>query len=229
MLQSSNQKKVDMTEKIKIDIISDVVCPWCIIGYKRLAQVISELGIEDRVDIEWHPFELNPNMQAEGEEIVEHMSNKYGMTRDVSLENLKNLAQLGAEAGIKFDFFHGMKMVNTRDVHILLDYAKDFDKQTQLKLRLFEAFFSERKDVSDRQVLAGELDAVGLDVEQGLASLEDEVARERVQNQQSYWHGTGVSSVPTTLLNQSGLLKGAQEIDTYKMALTGLMNKKEKY
>lgn len=217
-----------MTDKIKLDIISDVVCPWCIIGYKRLESVISQMGIEDRVEIEWHPFELNPYMPPEGEEIVGHMSDKYGMTRSVAKRNLRNMAQLGDEAGFKFDFFDGMKMVNTRDVHILLDYAKDFDKQTQLKLRLFEAFFSERKDVSSRQVLAGELEAVGLDVEEGLASLENEAARERIQGQESYWHGMGVSSVPTMVFNQSGVLKGAQGIDTYKMVLTGLMDKEVK-
>lgn len=86
------------------------------------------------------------------------------MPRLVAKRKLRNMAQLGDEAGFKFDFFDGMKMVNTRDVHILLDYAKNFDKQTQLKFRLFEALFSERKDVSRRQVPAGELEAVGLDV-----------------------------------------------------------------
>ncbi|NDY72267.1 DsbA family oxidoreductase [Desulfobacter hydrogenophilus] len=217
-----------MTDKIKLDILSDVVCPWCIIGYKRLESVILQMGIEDRVEIEWHPFELNPHMPPEGEEIVGHMSGKYGMTRAVSLQNLGNMAQLGEEAGFKLDFFDGMKMVNTRDVHILLDYAKSHGLQTQLKLRLFEAFFSERKDVSDRKVLAGELDAVGLDVEKGLAALKDEGARERIQIQENYWLGMGISSVPTMVLNQSGFLRGAQGIDTYKMVLTGLMNKKEK-
>nr|WP_320014197.1 DsbA family oxidoreductase [uncultured Desulfobacter sp.] len=217
-----------MTDKIKLDIISDVVCPWCIIGYKRLESVISQMGIQDRVEIEWHPFELNPHMLPEGEEIVGHMSDKYGMTRSVAKQNLRNMAQLGGEAGFKFDFFDGMKMVNTHDVHILLDYAKDFNKQTRLKLRLFEAFFSERKDISRRQVLAGELEAVGLDVEAGLAFLENEAARKRIQGQESYWLGMGVSSVPTIFLNHSGVLKGAQGIDTYKMVLTGLMEKKVK-
>lgn len=208
-----------MTDKIKLDIISDVVCPWCIIGYKRLERAISEMGIEDRVEIEWHPFELNDHMPPQGEEIVGHMSAKYGMTRAASRQNLKEMARLGDEAGFKFDFFDGMKMVNTRDVHILLDYAKTMDKQTQLKLRLFHAFFSERKDVSDRQVLAGELEAVGLNVEEGLASLGENGARERIQNHESYWQGMGVSSVPTMILNQSGILKGAQNEDTYKRVL----------
>lgn len=217
-----------MTDKIKLDIISDVVCPWCIIGYKRLESVILEMGIEDRVEIEWHPFELNPHMPPQGEEIIGHMSGKYGMTRAVSLQNLKNMAQLGEEAGFKFDFFDGMKMVNTRDVHIMLDYAKSHGLQTQLKLRLFEAFFSERKNISDRHVLAGELRAVGLDVEEGLAFLKDEAVQERIHTQENYWLGMGISSVPTMVLNQSGILRGAQGIDTYKMILNGLMNEQEK-
>lgn len=214
-----------MTEKIKIDIISDVVCPWCIIGYRRLEKAIFELGIEERVDIEWHPFELNPHMPAQGEEIVGHMSDKYGMTRDESIHTLSNMSDVGAEVGFKFDFFDGMKMVNTRDVHILLDYAKGFGKQTELKIRLFEAFFSERKDVSDRQVLARELQAVGLEGEEALVTLNDEKIRERIFTRESYWHGMGVTSVPTMVLNQSGVLKGAQSIDAYKQVLDGLNNK----
>lgn len=208
-----------MADKIKLDIISDVVCPWCIIGYKRLKQAISEMKIQDKIEIEWQPFELNPHMPADGEEIVDHMSKKYGMIPDESIRSLTNMTELGVEIGFTFDFFNGMKMVNTRDVHILLDYAKASGKQTELKSRLFEAFFSEQKDVSNRQVLTREIQCVGLNVDEALARLEDPAVRERVQAQEAYWHNLGVSSVPTMVFNRSNVLNGAQPVAVYKQVL----------
>jgi predicted DsbA family dithiol-disulfide isomerase len=217
-----------MSNRIKIDIISDVVCPWCIIGYRRLEKVICEMGINDRVEIEWQPFELNPQMPNEGEEIFAHMSKKYGVTRDESNHTLANMAELGAEVGFRFDFYAGMKMVNTRNIHILLDYAKASEKQTELKLRLFEAFFSERKDVSDRKILTKELQVIGLDVDEALSSLNDDDARERILSQENYWRNLGVSSVPTMVFNRSSALNGAQPIDIYKQVLAGFIDNKEK-
>ncbi|MBU0946544.1 MAG: DsbA family oxidoreductase [Proteobacteria bacterium] len=212
-----------MADTIKLDIISDVVCPWCIIGYKRLLAAISELGIQDKVEIEWQPFELNPDIPAEGEEVSVHIARKYGMTPDESSRTLAHMTNLGAELGFKFDYFDGMKMVNTRDVHILLDYAKEFGKQTELQLRLFEAFFSERKDVSDRQILTQELQRVGLTVAEALARLDDIDTRNRVQAQEAYWHSLGVSSVPTMVFNRASSLTGAQPVDVYKQVLAELV------
>ncbi len=212
-----------MTDKIKMDLISDVVCPWCIIGYKRLERAISEMGLQDKVELEWHPFELNPDIPAEGENLPAHITRKYGTTPDESIRTLANMAELGAELGFEFDFFDGMKMVNTRDVHILLDYAKEFGKQTELGIRVFEAFFSERKDVSDRQILTQELQSVGLNVDEALSRINDDDARKRVQGQEAYWHSSGVSSVPTMVFNHSSMLTGAQPVDVYKQILAELL------
>jgi len=216
-----------MANKIKIDIISDVVCPWCIIGYKRLTKAISKMGIEDMIELEWQPFELNPDMPVEGEDVQIYGARKYGRTPEEGIRSRANIAKLGAQAEFVFDFFDEMKIVNTQDAHILLDYAKESAKQTELKMRLFEAFFCERKDISDQQVLAQELQTVGLNVEEALATLEDDVIRERVQSQKSYWHGLGVSSVPTVVFNNSSAITGAQPIDVYKQVLTELMGKKK--
>ncbi len=209
-----------MTTKIKIDIISDVVCPWCIIGYKRLQQAISEMGIEDKVEIEWHPFELNTHMAVEGEEMHQHIMNKYGTTLEENYHSLKSMTDFGAELGFTFDFFDGMKMVNTRDAHILLEYAKSFGKQTELKLRLFTAFFSEQKDVSDRDILLQELEGLGLNIEEASKRLDDDKAQEKVHAEEESWRNLGVSAVPTMLFNNSNKLTGAQPIDVYKQVLT---------
>jgi predicted DsbA family dithiol-disulfide isomerase len=212
-----------MVDIIKLDIISDVVCPWCIIGYKRVAKAISEMGIGDMVEIEWQPFELNPDMPAEGEEVHAHIRWKYGTTHDECIHTLAHMTQLGAELGFKFDYFDGFKMVNTRDLHVLLDYAKESGKQTELKMRLFEAFFSERKDVSDRQILTQEIQSIGLNADKALLRLDDDEACKRVQDQEAYWKRLGVSAVPTMVFNNSSSLTGVQSVDVYRQVLAELV------
>lgn len=138
-------KILKMENKIKIDIVSDVVCPWCTIGYKRLEKAISELGIQDQVEIEWQPFELNPNMPAEGQNIQEHIAEKYGSTLEQQKESQQRMVEAGAELGFTFDYFDEMRMANTFEAHILLEYAKDFGKQTDLKMRLTKAFLAKEK------------------------------------------------------------------------------------
>lgn len=212
-----------MTEKLKIDIISDVVCPWCTIGYKRLEKAISELGIEGKIEIEWQPFELNPQMPAEGENVQEHIANKYGAGIEDQRRSQEQMAQAGAELGFKFDYFNGMKIVNTRDAHILLHYAKGFDKQTELKMQLVAAYFSERKNVSDKEVLMQAVENVGLNVEEAMAQLDNDAARDQVKSTEAYWQSLGVSSVPTMVFNNKSALTGAQPVETFKQVLTELL------
>ncbi|GHE77629.1 DsbA family oxidoreductase [Thalassotalea profundi] len=215
-----------MSEKIKLDIISDVVCPWCIIGYKHLEAAIEELNLQDKVEIEWQPFELNPDMSCEGEELREHVARKYGSSTEDSVRARANLTQLGADYGFKFDYFDGMKIVNTLDAHILLDYAHQVDKQTELKMRLFSAFFTERKDISKREVLIEEAKAVGISPEQSQAALNDVQLKARVKSLESQWQQMGVSSVPTVVFNRTSALTGAQPQETFTQVLRELMQAK---
>ena len=212
-----------MTDKLKIDIVSDVVCPWCTIGFKRLEKAITELGVEDQVEITWQPFELNPNMPVEGQNVNEHITEKYGSTTAQQNESKKMMTEAGAELGFKFDYFDEMRMVNTFDAHVLLEYAKDFGKQTELKMTLTKAFFSDRKDVSTKEVLREALVSVGLDADKALAKLEDEEARSEVRDQQNYWKNMGVNSVPTVVFNRKSAVTGAQPVATFKQVLTELL------
>lgn len=212
-----------MTNKLKIDIVSDVVCPWCTIGYKRLEKAIAELGVEDRVDITWQPFELNPNMPPEGQNVNEHITEKYGSTTAQQNESKKMMTEAGAELGFTFDYFDEMRMVNTFDAHILLEYAKDFGKQTELKMALTKAFFSDRKDVSKTAVLKEVLVSVGLDADKALAKLNDEQARSAIRDQQNYWKNMGVNSVPTIVFNRKSAVTGAQPVATFKQVLSELL------
>ena len=116
-----------------------------------------------------------------------------------------------------------MKIVNTRDAHVLLEYAREEGKQTDLKLRLLSSFFGERKDVSDRDILLRELKSVGLDGEEAKARLTDEAARTSVVERERYWQGLGISSVPTVVFNMKSALTGAQPVEVYKQVLSQLL------
>ena len=214
-----------MTKKLKIDIVSDVVCPWCTIGYKRLEKAIQELGVADQIDIEWQPFELNPNMPAEGQNLNEHITEKYGSTLEQQNQSKKMMTDAGEELGFKFDYFDDMRMVNTFDAHVLLEYANDFGKQTELKMTLTKAFFSDRKDVSKRDVLRTALLEVGLNADEALAKLDSDEARLEVRNKQGYWKNMGVNSVPTIVFNRKSAVTGAQPVDTFKQVLSELIAK----
>jgi len=212
-------------DKIKIDIVSDIVCPWCAIGYKRLSQAINEMKMEDKVEIEWHPFELNPDMPLEGINANKYLMNKYQLSQDRLIYTRNNVKKLGEEVEFKFDYFEDMKKLNTLDAHILLDYAKEFNKQTELEVRLTEAYFSERKDISDRNVLFLALKRVGLNADEAIARLDNNEARENVQKEKRYWLERGVSSIPTMIFNSDIVLEGAVSVDTYKKVLTKMIKK----
>ncbi|MDL5511403.1 DsbA family oxidoreductase [Arenibacter sp. M-2] len=209
-----------MADKIKIDIVSDVVCPWCTIGYKRLDKAISDLGIQDQIEIEWHPFELNPNMPKEGQNVQEHLTEKYGSSLEEQRRSQEYMAEAGAELGFTFDYFEEMRMVNTFEAHILLEYAKGYGKQTELKMRLTTAFFSERKDVSNRAVLKQALLDIGLNAEEALSKLDNDEARYDLRSKQNYWKNLGVNSVPTIVFNKKSAVTGAQAVDVFKQILS---------
>ena len=185
---------------------------------------MNDLGVQDRVEIEWQPFELNPDMPAEGENVREHITRKYGSTPEEGKRTEESITELGAELDFRFDFFNKMRIVNTRDAHILLEYAKDFGKQTELKMRLFDAYFNQRKDISDRRILLQELKHVGLSSDDALLRLENDEVRERVKTTEAYWHSLGVSAVPTMVFNRASAVTGAQPVEVYKQVLTELIN-----
>ena len=208
-----------MNKKLKIDIVSDVVCPWCTVGYKHLEKAIEALNLKEFVEIEWQPFELNPYMPEEGQELNEHISEKYGSTPQQLEDSKQRLVNAGNNVDFTFDYFEGMRMVNTFNAHVLLEYAKKFGKQTELKMRLTTAFFSERKDVSKVTVLKQALLDVGLNADEALALLNNEEAKTAVKNNQKYWQQLGVRSVPTFVFNKSDGVTGAQPVSYTHLTL----------
>jgi predicted DsbA family dithiol-disulfide isomerase len=162
-------------------------------------------------------------MPVQGQNVTEHISEKYGATLEQQKASKKNMTEVGAELDFKFDYFDEMRMVNTFDAHILLEYASTFDKQTELKMRFTTAFFSERKDVSNRDILKQALLDVGLNAEEGIAKLENETARNKIRTKQEYWKSLGVNSVPTIVFNRKSAVTGAQPMATFKEVLNELI------
>jgi predicted DsbA family dithiol-disulfide isomerase len=215
-----------MSNRVQLDVVSDVVCPWCIIGYKNLQTAIEELGVADKIELQWQPFELNPSMPPEGQDLREHVAEKYGSSLEESNQSRINITARGKEAGFTFNFFDEMKIVNTRDAHILLEYAHELGKQTELKLRLFTAVFTDQKDVSNRDVLLDEILAIGLDKEEAIKRLESEAQRQAIVAQEQEWQRLGISSVPTVVFNRTSAMSGAHPVSAYKEALTELLSLK---
>ena len=213
-----------MKEKIKIDIVSDVVCPWCIIGYKRLEKAIEDMGIQDKIELDWQPFELNPKMPKEGQNVIEHITEKYGSSLEDQKLSKQQMTEYAAKLGFKFNYFDEMRIVNTRDAHVLLDFAKEKGKQTELNLRYVAAFFSNKKDISDRTILLDELEKVGLDKNEAILRLASETAINKIIEEEKTWQSMGVSSVPTFVFNRKSALSGAQPVDVFKQVLTQLLN-----
>lgn len=209
-----------MPEPIRVDIISDVVCPWCIVGYRQLKQAAEATGIE--IETYWHPFELNRDMPPEGENLREHIMRKYGSTAEQSAQARQQLASIGEPLGIEFQFGDDSKIVNTFAAHQLLHWAQEAGKSQDLKLALFDAYFAQGQDVSQPEVLADTAASVGLDREEALAVLNEQRFAETVREKEDFWTSRGVSSVPTMVFDAKHATSGAQGAETFARVLTHL-------
>lgn len=227
LISTSINANVIEKEKIQIDIISDVVCPWCAIGYKRLSTAVEELNMEDKVNIIWHPFQLNPTMPKEGINANTYISKKMNLTPEKLIEKRKMVAKTAKDSGFEFNYFEEMKKPNTFNSHILLDYAKEYDKQTELKIRLQKAYFTEKKNIGEIDVLYKELEAVGLNAEEGIKRIDDPLAIARVESEESSWKEKGVHSIPTMVFDDMVARQGARSVESYKKLLLDLVKYKE--
>lgn len=210
---------------LTIDIVSDVVCPWCAIGYGHLSQALNQLEHEIQADIQWHPFQLNPYMGKEGQEINEHLAEKYGLNEQQLADNKKRIQAVGAQAGIDFNFDQRSRIYNTLDCHVLLHLANESGKQTQLKLALFKAYFSEGKDISDREVLVDIAASVGIETQAALAVLDDDEIREVVKQEEAQFKQMGIQSVPAFIINNKYLISGGQPVEAFVQGLQEISEK----
>ena len=209
-----------MTTPLRIDIVSDVMCPWCIIGYRQLVQALEATGTAH--EIQWHPFELNPDMPPEGQNLREHITEKYGATPEQSAQNRDQMSKLGTELGFDFSFTDGTRMHNTFKTHQLLHWADTQERKHDLKMALFTAHFTDGRNLSDDTVLADVAGEIGLDRAEALAVLTDQRFALLVREEQNFWIQQGISGVPAVVFDRKHLVTGAQGIDNYTNILKQL-------
>lgn len=202
---------------VPVDIVSDVVCPWCVIGYYQLAAAARETGVP--IDVRWHPFELNPNMVDEGENLREHLATKYGTTLENSIKSRARLTELGADLGFEFNYADDMRMYNTFRAHQLVDWAGAYGKAHETNLALFSAFFTHRRDVSDAEILGDVAASVGLDRDEAIAMLQSGERADAVREKERHWTNRGVSGVPTMIFDERFATSGAQGVENFSDAL----------
>ncbi|MFT2109984.1 DsbA family oxidoreductase [Marinomonas sp. 2405UD68-3] len=205
---------------LKINIVSDVMCPWCIIGYKNLESALGDIKNEITADISWHAFELNPDMPIEGQGIKEHHQEKYGLTEEQVQENNQQVIDMGKESGFHFNFDDKHIMINSFNCHRLLTWAKIYNKQTELKLAMFRAHFSDGVFLNQETSLLNVVHSVGLDREEAKTRLSNDDFAKEVRKEQSRMHQLGISSVPTFIINNQYAITGGQSKDAFKQALT---------
>lgn len=210
-----------MKQPIRIDFVSDVACPWCAVGLSSLQTALARLG--DTVDAElvMHPFELNPNMQDEGEDLVEHISKKYGRTPEQVRQAQGELRQRGAAVG--FTFGTRERIYNTFDAHRLLHWAGLKGKQVQLKEAFLQSYHGQGKSTSDHDVLVEAVESVGLDGAEARAVLQSGQYGDEVRDEEAKFQSLGINSVPSIIFNERYLLTGAQPADAFEKAIRQIM------
>ena len=213
--------------QMTIDIYSDVMCPWCLIGYGQLTKALDQLDGEVDAQLRWRPFELNPNMAQEGEAQDAHLAKKYQRTDEERAALRAQMKDIADKAGVSLSYegegdAPAAMMWNTRSAHVLLAFALEQAGpavQTELKLALFKAHFNERRNVSDRDVLLDIAASVGLHREAAKAALDDEALLARVVAEERQAWDMNISGVPAMVVNGKFMIPGAQAPEVYVNAL----------
>ncbi len=201
---------------IRIDIISDIVCPWCFIGYRQLERALDMAGLNG--DIHWHPFELNPAMPAQGEDMADHIARKYGASAEQSAATRQQMQAIAAPLGISFAA-RSTRIWNSRAAHQLLHWARDSGRQTALKLALFDAYFTRGENVSDPAVLLDAVAAAGLPRALAREVLENNSFADDVAAAEARWPDMNITGVPAMIIAERGLVMGAQGEERLAAAL----------
>lgn len=204
---------------MKIDFVSDVVCPWCAIGLHALEGALLRFDPPLPVELRFRAFELNPDMPPEGEDIADHLHRKYGASPEQSRRNAEMIRQRGADVGFTFDMDKRGRIVNTFDAHRLLHWAWGEGLQLQLKHALLEAYFTDGEDPSDRSVLQRLATEVGLNGQRAREVLESGEFGAQVRAEQRRYQALGIHAVPAVIIDDRHLISGGQPVDVYEQAL----------
>ena len=208
-----------MTPHLTIDFVSDVSCPWCIIGLQSLEQAIARVADSVTVDLCFQPFELNPDMPPEGQDIGEHLAQKYGATAEQTERNRAAIRARGAELGFTFSMQKRSRIHNTFNAHRLLHWAREEGKQAALKHALFAAYFTDGQNPDDAEVLIKAARAAGLDPEAAANILASDAFADAVREREQLYRDQGINSVPAVIIDGRHLISGGQPVEVFERAL----------
>ena len=211
-----------MTQPMKIDFVSDVSCPWCIIGLRGLETALERVGDLVAPEIHFQPFELNPAMPAGGQDMAEHLQEKYGSTPEQSAANGEMIRERAAGVGFDMVFRGDRRIYNTFDAHRLLHWAGIEGRQQELKHALFTAYFTDGQDPGATDVLLAAAAKVGLDTDAAAAILGSNTYAEEVRETEREWQAKGITSVPAVIVNDKYLISGGQPPEAFEQAIRSI-------
>jgi predicted DsbA family dithiol-disulfide isomerase len=210
-----------MNPSLKIDFVSDISCPWCAIGLSALEQALAKLQGEVVAELHFQPFELNPLMPAGGQDIGEHLAQKYGSTAEQQAQIRDTIRQRGADVGFAFNPGGRGRIYNTFDAHRLLHWAaqQDILKQNALKKALLVACHSHSQSMESHEVLLRAVQEAGLDVQAAQAILRSNEFADEVREREAFYTRQGIHSVPAVIINDRHLISGGQPVAVFEQAL----------
>ena len=207
-----------MATHMKIDFVSDVSCPWCAIGLHALEKALQR--VEDvRADLHFQPFELNPDMPPDGQDINEHLAQKYGATPEQSEQTREAIRERGNEVGFQFRMDRRGRIYNTFDAHRMLHWAGEEGRQLELKHALFRAYFTNGEDPGSHEVLLRLVREAGLDPKRAAEILASGEFAEETREQERFYLEQGIHSVPAIIVNDRYLIQGGQPVEVFEQAL----------
>lgn len=206
-------------QPIRIDFVSDIACPWCVIGLRSLLKALDTLREEVRAEIHFEPFELNPNMPPEGENTFAHVQKKYGSTAERSAAARQAIKDRGQELGFIFNYGPESRIWNTFDAHRLLHWAAEEGKQLELKQALFKSTFTDQRPSNDPGALAEAAAEAGLDPAKARDILASNAYAEEVRAHEQLWLSRGIHAVPSVIINGRWLIQGGQPPQVFEQAL----------
>ena len=211
-----------MSTTLKTDFVSDIACPWCAVGLGALEQALDELQNEVQADIHFQPFELNPQMPEGGQDLFEHLNQKYGSSQEQQAQMYQNIKARGAEVGFAFHPTGRGRIFNTFDAHRLLHWAEvtgEPGAQHRLKKAFLEAYQGRGEAIESHDVLLNVVQSTGLDVEAARAVLQSDTYAQDVREKEHFYTSAGIHSVPAVIINDRHLISGGQPAHVFAQAL----------
>ena len=212
---------MDAVKTLKIDFVSDVVCPWCAIGLASLEIALKRLQGEVAAELHFQPFELHPDMGPEGVEVVPYLAKKYGMSAEQVERNQQSIAERGKAVGFEFRMERRSRTWNTFDAHRLLHWAGEVGaaQQRALKHALLSAHFTEGENPGAREVLLRCAAQAGLDATRAAAVVDGDEYADAVREREQLYRQAGISSVPSVIVNERYLIQGGQPPELFEQSL----------